>query len=186
MFFFFGNLTRKELFVVTSDILTLLSTFLACTGCITGVKVVFIILCFVYFFYLFCCCCCHFRCFYCKMLSYCVNLVSLIHVCWKCPLIRLLTIKKPCFSLKYAFEFMSDLGNPRINEIHRFFPHRWINVWFQLRTSICCCIRTWLLFFCSSRDRYNAEYALQFAFKKQTEQLNNNNNNNKSKQCRKM
>ena len=36
---------------------------------------------FVYFFiYLFCCCCCHFRCFYCKMSSYGVNLVSLIQV----------------------------------------------------------------------------------------------------------
>ena len=41
-------------------------------------------------------------------------------------------------------------------------------------------------FFKQSRDRYNAEYALQFAFKKQTEQLNNNNNNNKSKRWRKM
>ena len=87
--------------------------------------------------------------------------------------------KKHCFSLKYAFEFMSDLGNPTLNEIHWFVPRRWINVWFQLRTSICCCIRTSLLFFYSSRERYNAEYALQFAYKKQTEQLNNNNNNNK-------
>ena len=80
----------------------------------------------IYIFCLFCCCCCccHFRCFYCKMSSYGANLVSLIHVCWKCALIRLLTIKKPCFSLKYAFEFMSDLGNPTINEIHFFFPHR--------------------------------------------------------------
>ena len=125
--FFSGNLRRKALLVVTADNLTLLPTFRACTGCITEVKVLFVILCFVYiFFCLFCCCCCccccHFRCFYCKMSSYGVNLVSLIHVCWKCALIRLLTIKKPCFSLKYAFEFMSDLGNPTINEIHFFFP----------------------------------------------------------------
>lgn len=76
----------------------------------------------IYIFCLFCCCFCHFRCFYCKMSSYGVNLVSLIHVCWKCALIRLLTIKQPCFSLKHAFEFMSDLGNPTINEIHFFFP----------------------------------------------------------------
>ena len=48
--FFFGNLRRKASFVVTADNLTLLPTFRACTGCITGVKVVFIILCFVYFF----------------------------------------------------------------------------------------------------------------------------------------
>ena len=126
MFFFSGNLRRKALLVVTADNLTLLPTFRACTGCITEVKVLFVILCFVYiFFCLFCCCCCcccHFRCFYCKMSSYGVNLVSLIHVCWKCALIRLLTIKQPCFSLKYAFEFMSDLGNPTINEIHFFSP----------------------------------------------------------------
>ena len=98
MFFFSGNLRRKALLVVTADNLTLLPTFRACTGCITEVKVLFVILCFVYiFFCLFCCCCCcccHFRCFYCKMSSYGVNLVSLIHVCWKCALIRLLTIKK--------------------------------------------------------------------------------------------
>ena len=96
--FFSGNLRRKALLVVTADNLTLLPTFRACTGCITEVKVLFVILCFVYiFFCLFCCCCCcccHFRCFYCKMSSYGVNLVSLIHVCWKCALIRLLTIKK--------------------------------------------------------------------------------------------
>ena len=54
---------------------------------------------FCIFFHLFCCCCCccHFRCFYCKKSPHGVNLVSLIHVCWKCALIRLLIIKKkPC------------------------------------------------------------------------------------------
>lgn len=94
---FFGNLRREASFVVTADNLTLLPTFRACTGCITGVKVVFIILCFVYFLKLFCCGCCHFRCFYCKMPSYGVNLLSLIHFCCKCALIQLLTIKNIAF-----------------------------------------------------------------------------------------
>lgn len=52
---------------------------------------------FCIFFYLFCRCCCHFRCFYCKMSSYGVSLVSFIHVCWKYALIQLLTIKKLAF-----------------------------------------------------------------------------------------
>ena len=52
-FFFSGNLRRKALLVVTADNLTLLPTFRACTGCITEVKVLFVILCFVYIYILF-------------------------------------------------------------------------------------------------------------------------------------
>ena len=122
--FFSGNLRRKALLVVTADNLTLLPTFRACTGCITEVKVLFVILCFVYIFFCLFCCCCHFRCFYCKMSSYGVNLVSLIHVCWKCALIRLLTIKKTLL-----FPEICLWIHVRPRESHNtwdtlFFPHR--------------------------------------------------------------
>ena len=52
-FFFSGNLRRKALLVVTADNLTLLPTFRACTGCITEVKVLFVILCFVNIFFVY-------------------------------------------------------------------------------------------------------------------------------------
>ena len=78
--YIFWNVRRKTLFVITADNLTLLLTFRAGAGCITEVKVVCIISCLYIFLFILLLLLCHFRCFYRKMSSYGVNLVSLIQV----------------------------------------------------------------------------------------------------------
>ena len=69
--------------------------------------------------------------------------------------------------MRYTGSFPADGSTFGFSSVHRFVAAYELGFYY------------FILFF-SSRDRYNAEYALQFAFNKQTEQLNNN--NKKSKQ----